>query len=110
VPIVSPIETFHVGRVKDDAIERILPVWQVPAINTVLDVASDNFVVLEVDLLPKHPLAVGHIGNRGAFGYVKVENLGKDFCVVPNVSGKGDLCGTNSALHTTRQTVKGDLR
>lgn len=81
----------HIGGIEDDAIQRAVLVRERAAIYAVLEIGSLQVILAIRDLSPKHPLAVGDIGDFAAGLYVQPENMGKDGIVAFGIGAEHQL-------------------
>ncbi|PRP93054.1 hypothetical protein ENSA5_45460 [Enhygromyxa salina] len=99
-----PEEALHVGRIQDEAVEAVVLVGQITAVDPVavanedvplahgeLEVGGVELVDPGGDALPKHTLAEGHVGDFAARRDVQPHQPREQFRVVPNVRGIDEI-------------------
>jgi hypothetical protein len=92
----SPARCVHVRRVKNHAVHRGVTVREFPTIHARAEVGGAQIIGACRDILPKHPLAIGHIRNQAALGHIEPEDLWKDLVIRCLVSREEQLVGGNA--------------
>ena len=83
----------HVRRIKHHAVNAIVFIGHFSAVNTSLDVSSQNFVTLKRDVSPECALPVSHIRNPASRGNVKLQNPWKHPPIAICVGGYNEIVG-----------------
>lgn len=90
-------QSFHVRRIKHDAINRAIRVRQLATIRAGLNVAGQQTITKNVRLPPKGSLPVCDIGDSGTERDVQVKDLREHFRIASDMSADNDLAGSNTA-------------
>ena len=62
---------MHVWRIKNHAINRLVLVWQVPAICLMDSVRVKEVIISGLDITPKDALSIGNISHSAMLGYIE---------------------------------------
>jgi hypothetical protein len=93
VDMGGPAGRVHVGRVENDAIDRTVPIGELPTINAVPQVRGEQPIHTSGNPLPKHALPVSNISDGASRGYVQGNNVGENILVGALVSRENKLVG-----------------
>jgi hypothetical protein len=85
--------SVHIGRVENDAIDRTVPIGELPTINAVLQVRGEQPIRTFGNPLPKHALPVSNISDGTSRSYVQGNHVRESILIGALVGRENKLVG-----------------